>query len=225
MSSVGVAVRLLCLDASTAAVTVALVEGDEAAGAERAAVDEVAPTRHGEMLAPAVRRVLAASPGPVDAVAVGVGPGPYTSLRVGVATAAALADGWGVPAYAACSLDLLAAPDTVVVQDARRREVYWAAYDRTGRCVQGPGVLAPADLVSLLPAGARVVGAGAALHADVLGVAVPVVQLPRAAALWGLVAERLLAGAPGEPLTPLYLRRPDALPAGRLAGRKSVLPP
>ena len=214
-------VRLLCLDSSTAAVTVALVED----GHEVAAVDEVAATRHGELLAPAVREVLGRSPGPagrpVDAVAVGVGPGPFTSLRVGVATAAALADAWGVPAYSACSLDLLAAPDTVVVQDARRREVYTAAYDGDGRRASGPQVLAPADLAPLLPAGARVVGAGAALHAEALGVPVPEVQLPRAGALWALVAERLLAGKPGDPLTPLYLRRPDAEEA---LARKRVVP-
>ncbi|MEV1145829.1 tRNA (adenosine(37)-N6)-threonylcarbamoyltransferase complex dimerization subunit type 1 TsaB, partial [Micromonospora sp. NPDC049799] len=36
-----------------------------------------------------------------------------------------------------------------------------------------------------------------------------------------LAAERIRAGAPGETLTPLYLRRPDAVAA---TARKPVLP-
>jgi len=145
--------RLLCLDTSTAAVTVALVE-DGAVVRERT---EVAFNRHGELLAPAVRTVLAGER--FDAVAVGLGPGPFTGLRAGIATAAALADAAGVPVYGACSLDLLAAPDAVVVQDARRKEVYWAAYDTHGARVDGPHVAAPADVPV---GGRRVVAAGVA---------------------------------------------------------------
>lgn len=195
--------RLLCLDSSTAALTVALVTDGETA----AAIDAEVGIRHGELLAPAVRDVLAASPGPLDGVAVGLGPGPFTSLRVGIATAAALADAHGVPAYGACSLDLLAGPDVVVVQDARRREVYWAAYGADGRRTSGPHVSAREPIE--LPPGLAVRGAGAVL----LGLPEPPPhqRWPRAAALWGLVADRLGAG-PGDRdvLAPLYLRRPDA---------------
>ena len=35
----------------------------------------------------------------LDAVVVGLGPGPFTGLRVGIATAAALGDGLGVPVH------------------------------------------------------------------------------------------------------------------------------
>ena len=192
--------RLLCLDTSTASVTVALVDD----GAVVRTRDEDGFNRHGELLAPAVRTVLAGER--FDAVAVGLGPGPFTGLRAGIATAAALADAAGVGVYGACSLDLLAAPDVVVVQDARRKEVYWAAYDGSGSRTDGPLVAAPADVPL---AGRRVVGAGAALWPAVFGADIDA-RLPEAAALWSLVADRVTSGAPSDALTPLYLRRPDA---------------
>ncbi|MCM0678803.1 tRNA (adenosine(37)-N6)-threonylcarbamoyltransferase complex dimerization subunit type 1 TsaB, partial [Micromonospora phytophila] len=46
-------------------------------------------------------------------------------------------------------------------------------------------------------------------------------RYPDARVLAALAAERIRAGAPGEALTPLYLRRPDAVAA---TARKPVLP-
>lgn len=199
--------RLLSLDTSTAALSVALV----ADGAVVAAVRREVGTGHGEQLAPAVREVLAAAPGRLDAVLVGLGPGPFTSLRVGIATAAAFADASGVPVLGACSLDLLAAPGVVVAQDARRREAYWARYDGRARRVEGPAVEAREALAARLAPEQVVVGAGAVL----LGRPEPAPELrwPPAERLAGLLGPRLaevLAGAPAGPLVPLYLRRPDA---------------
>ncbi|MEU7618168.1 tRNA (adenosine(37)-N6)-threonylcarbamoyltransferase complex dimerization subunit type 1 TsaB [Micromonospora rifamycinica] len=112
----------------------------------------------------------------------------------------------------------------LVAADARRKEVYWAVYDESGQRIAGPAVDAPA----VAAAQARelavtvAVGDGAHRYADVLGLplrAEP--RYPDAAALVALAAERIRAGAPGEALTPLYLRRPDAVAA---TSRKSVLP-
>ena len=64
------------------------------------------------------------------------------------------------------------------------------------------------------------VGDGALRYADVLPV--PVLDSPRyppAAGLAALAAARVRDKAPGEQLTPLYLRRPDAVPP---AARKAV---
>ena len=44
----------------------------------------------------------------LDAVVVGLGPGPFTGLRVGIATAAALGDGLGIPVHGVPSHDGLA---------------------------------------------------------------------------------------------------------------------
>jgi hypothetical protein len=59
-------------------------------------------------------------------------------------------------------------------------------------------------------------GDGAVLYESVLGLPLRGPRYPPAAALAALGATRALAGAPTEILTPLYLRRPDAVePAAR----------
>jgi tRNA threonylcarbamoyl adenosine modification protein YeaZ len=200
------------VDTSTVATSVALVEGESASSPVVLAARSVAAAnRHGELLAPLLREVLDEAGNGYDAVAVGIGPGPFTGLRAGIATAIAAAQVYGVPTYAACSLDLLAAAGVVVVQDARRREVYWAGYDERGVRTEGPSV-GPPSLVPLR--GRRVVGAGAAAWPDVFGPdvfdAARDLHLPAAQDLWGLVADKALSGAAADELTPLYLRRPDA---------------
>ena len=57
-------------------------------------------TKHAELLTPAVAGVLADSGmamADVEAVVTGLGPGPFTGLRVGVVTAAAIAEARGLP--------------------------------------------------------------------------------------------------------------------------------
>jgi hypothetical protein len=59
------------------------------------------------------------------------------------------------------------------------------------------------------------VGEGALNYAELLGVPVRTEpRYPPALALAELAAARIREGAPGEPLTPLYLRRPDAVEPG-----------
>ncbi|WP_432900599.1 tRNA (adenosine(37)-N6)-threonylcarbamoyltransferase complex dimerization subunit type 1 TsaB [Micromonospora matsumotoense] len=112
----------------------------------------------------------------------------------------------------------------LVAADARRKEVYWAVYDDSGQRIAGPAVDAPAAAAARARelAVTAAVGDGAHRYADVLGL--PLRGEPRYPAVFALAtlaAERIRAGAPGETLTPLYLRRPDAVAA---TSRKSVLP-
>jgi hypothetical protein len=58
-------------------------------------------------------------------------------------------------------------------------------------------------------------GAGARLYAAVLGLPLRGPDHPSAAALAAVAAARVLSRAPTEPLTPLYLRRPDAAEPSR----------
>jgi len=213
-------VLVLAIDTSSAAVLAALAEvGDDAVEirAERMTVNAKA---HGELLAPSIADCLdeaGASPRDLAAIVAGLGPGPFTGLRVGLVTAAAMADALRVPSYGVCSLDGIAGavadePELLVVTDARRKEVYWAAY-REGERVDGPAVCRPDDL----PPGRAATGAGATMYADVLrGKGIPVLtqEYPSAGALVRYAADRIRGGAPSEQLVPLYLRRPDAVPPG-----------
>lgn len=188
---------LLAFDTSTPAVTVALSTGE--------AETVVAPNRQGELLAPLVHRLLGGRR--PDGIVVGLGPGPFTGLRVGVVTARALSHAWGIPVHGACSLDALARPGTAVATDARRREVYWATYDATGR-TDGPHVGKPADVAATLRERGitTVAGAGPRLYPEAFAGFTIGDEYPEARAL--LDAPRT------EDLTPLYLRRPDATPPG-----------
>jgi tRNA threonylcarbamoyl adenosine modification protein YeaZ len=196
-------VLLLALDTATPAVTVALAD-DGNVLAETSTVD---PRRHGELLAVGIDVVLreaGVAPCDVTHVAVGVGPGPFTGLRVGVVTARALGGALGVPVLGVCTLDALAhgsglSGESLVVTDARRKEVYWARY-RDGRRVEGPRVDRPDAVAYTGPA----VGHGAMLYPQAFPDARPPAY-PSAAAIWSYVAG---GGVTLDPL-PLYLRRPD----------------
>jgi tRNA threonylcarbamoyl adenosine modification protein YeaZ len=206
---------LLALDTATPAVTVALHDGTSVI----ASSSQVDARRHGELLLPAVDRVLAEADLKLDAVTgivVGVGPGPYTGLRVGLMTADTFGLVLGVPVHGLCTLDGLAyAADGagvegpfVVATDARRKEVYWARYDDPRTRVSEPAVDRPAEIAEAV-AGLPAVGAGALLYPDTF----PDARAPEhvsAAALASLAAERLAAGEELAAPRPLYLRRPDA---------------
>ena len=84
-----------------------------------------------------------------------------------------------------------------VVSDARRKELYWATYDASGKRVDGPNVTLPPDVPTGL-----VVGPAADLY-DLAGERVVVALDPGAIA----VSPERLADLGTEPL---YLRRPDA---------------
>ncbi|MET9295142.1 tRNA (adenosine(37)-N6)-threonylcarbamoyltransferase complex dimerization subunit type 1 TsaB [Streptomyces sp. NPDC003077] len=211
---------LLALDTATPAVTAALLgAGAPGEGARVLAESrQVDARRHGELLLPAVDRVLAEAGRKLDEVTdivVGVGPGPYTGLRVGLVTAATFGAALGVPVHGVCTLDGLAYASGlegpfVVATDARRKEVYWARYADARTRVSEPSVDRPADIAEQV-AGVPAVGAGALLYADVFdGVRSEGPEHQSAAALGALAAEKLARGEELLPPQPLYLRRPDA---------------
>jgi len=232
---------ILGIDTSTR-VCVGLARDDQVL-ARRAVGDS---RSHAELLMPTIAAVLKAAKVAVadlDAIAVGMGPGPFTGLRVGVATAETMAEVGGLPVYHVCSLDALAvawaqtqpAGDFVVLTDARRHELYWAAYDRYGVRTDGPHVSAP-GAVPRLPC----VGPGVLLHpaagkgmdsflALKLGVRVDGLasewpSLEEVQDIVGVDAGVLAAYAPLLPDVggePMYLRHADATESHTV---KSVLP-
>ncbi|WP_448858244.1 tRNA (adenosine(37)-N6)-threonylcarbamoyltransferase complex dimerization subunit type 1 TsaB [Corynebacterium propinquum] len=221
---------VLTIDTSTPTLVTGVVH-TLADGTVAATENTVENTRaHNELLMPTVFELLESTGiklSELAAVVVGCGPGPFSGLRVGMATASGLGHALGIPVYGVCSHDAIAwralhATDTLdaagattgepsdnvlVATDARRRETYWATYCGNRR-VAGPDV-GPAE--TLQPDVDRVVA-----HPEIAqrlpeklqklaaGEATPAVPSAR-----GLVAVADFAAAP-QPLTPLYLRRPDA---------------
>lgn len=222
---------MLAVDTSSSVVSAAVVDMS-GNGLRTLATRELAVgNRHGELLAAAVAEVLqeaGLTPSALTAVAAGLGPGPFTGLRVGVVTAATLADALGVPAYGVCSLDAVArtqepGEDFLVCTDARRKQVYWTRYDASGARVEGPDIATAQALAERFARAIPVVvGAAIALYPnDFAAFARTVEREVSAVDVAALLADRARGGASGDVMEPLYLRRPDATPPGR---RKSVLP-
>ena len=206
---------VLAIDTATPAVTAGVVaDGDVLA--ERVSVDARA---HAERITPNVLAAFAdagLTMADLDAVVVGCGPGPFTGLRVGMATAAAYGHALGVPVHGVCSLDAIGGQttgETLVVTDARRREVYWARY-RDGVRIDGPAVNAPADVD---PGAAQAV-AGSPEHAALFGLPLLRTVVPDAGRAGGrggrLVRQPGCAGA----AVSASARRQDA---GRAGGARN----
>ncbi|HTX70950.1 MAG TPA: tRNA (adenosine(37)-N6)-threonylcarbamoyltransferase complex dimerization subunit type 1 TsaB [Thermoleophilia bacterium] len=227
---------ILALETATTACSAALCTAEGSVVAGRL---ELGGPAHSRLLLPFVRDVLeeaGAGWDDVDIVAVGLGPGAFTGLRIGIATARALAqaDGRaglaGVPTLTALALALADAPEAagrrlVPLIDGRRREVFAAVFERDGgviRQVEDVSVVRADDLCAWLAARGDVVtgGDGAALYADLL----PASAQPAAgivAPTAAMVGRAAAAGAPGlvhgpDAVLPVYGRAPDARP--RVAG-------
>jgi tRNA threonylcarbamoyl adenosine modification protein YeaZ len=201
-------VLVLTLDTATPTLVAGLARWSE--GGIEVLAERAVPSgnRHAELLTPAIREVLVdagVAMAALDAVVTGLGPGPFTGLRVGVVTAAALADARGLPVVGVCSLDAIGSGARTVVTDARRKEIYWATYAANGSRLTGPSVDKPADVTLPRP----VVGDPA--FADRLGMPVGPADVTTAGLLRA-AAPQLADPASAQPLVPLYLRRPDATP-------------
>lgn len=130
--------RVLGLDTATAATTVALLGRDGRALELRDDPPPGARPGHASQLLPLVHELLEQAGlgwSEIDRIAVGIGPGTFTGLRIGLATAQALAASTGTPLVGVSTLSALAAaahataPDTttLAVIDARRGEAFAAA--------------------------------------------------------------------------------------------------
>jgi tRNA threonylcarbamoyladenosine biosynthesis protein TsaB len=188
--------------------------------------------RHAETLAPAIEFVCRQARielAEVATVAVDIGPGLFTGLRVGLATAKAMASSLRVPMVGLTSLDLLAYPERrsgrliAAMVDARRGEVFWALYRHVPGGVQRLtpyAVSPPAEVASELMArgdDCLAVGDGARRYAGLLDEVTHVEvgtsgsAYPSAAVLVELahpLAVREQFVVPAE-LGPLYLRKAD----------------
>jgi tRNA threonylcarbamoyladenosine biosynthesis protein TsaB len=189
--------------------------------------------RHAETLVPAIQFICQQTHielSEIGVIAVDVGPGMFTGLRVGVATAKAMASALRIPMIGVPSLDLLAFPARwtdrriVSVVDARRGEVFYCFYRQVPGGIQRLSELqvgSPHQLCSEIQATGEeclAIGDGAIRYRDELeelkrveigetGTAYPspasLVQLAHARAM----REEFVNSWD---LEPLYLRKADA---------------
>lgn len=188
--------------------------------------------RHAEILTPQidfVRRQARVELREISVVAVDLGPGLFTGLRVGIASAMAIAHALSVPMIGVASLDLLAFPVRftskliVAAIDARRGELFHAFYRPVPGGVQRVSeyeVSSPDDLASEILAHSEdclVVGDGALRYHEVFD-GLRKVELadfgfayPSAASLVQLAHAQALREQWVRPweISPLYLRKPD----------------
>jgi tRNA threonylcarbamoyladenosine biosynthesis protein TsaB len=128
---------VLGFDTSTAATSACLLRADGQAFEVVPPPEALAaPPAHARELLPSLAEVLGQAGldwADVDAIAAGVGPGTFTGLRIGVATARALAHAHGAELRPVSSLAALAAGidagARLAVLDAKRGEVFSALYE------------------------------------------------------------------------------------------------
>ena len=184
------------------------------------------PPAHAAELMPAVAETMERAEvdwKDLDAIAVGVGPGTFTGLRIGIATARALATAAGLPLRRVSSLAALAAGIDNLVRlpliDARRGEVFAALYEGE-REFWPPLVTRPEELIEQLGNAAvtpLAAGDGSIRFRGMLAEAgIPVEPDDSLAHMVrALCICRLGEGASDESpeaVLPEYLREPDAKP-------------
>jgi tRNA threonylcarbamoyladenosine biosynthesis protein TsaB len=230
--------RILSLDTTTRAGSVALVEDDRIIAQRRGDPS----LTHAERLPRDILSLLEAhgtGPAGVDLFAVASGPGSFTGLRVGIATiqgfafvqrrrVAAVSALEALAQLAGC--DLAAGAAVGVWMDAQRRDVFSALYRLTSNRPFGPGRLveiegpAVGDPAATLGRWGRsvdseivFVGDGAEQYRNVLRSRQPDARIIDATPLAGAIGLMAVAcseaGGTVDPaeVRPLYVRRPDAV--------------
>jgi tRNA threonylcarbamoyladenosine biosynthesis protein TsaB len=212
-------VRLLSIETSTRRGSVALASQ----GRILATREHEEPSAHAERILGLIEQALAElgwTRASLDRVAVGVGPGSFTGLRVGIALAQGIALGLDRPLVGIGSLRAMAsavpaddARPRVSVLDARRSELFVAAYASDGREAFPPSALPAAEARRELTtafAGQAPVLVGE--FAGSLGVDWPILRgptldLPHASAVATL---GMLADPAQAKPEPVYVRGPGA---------------
>ncbi len=220
----------LGFDTATEVLTVAVVgEGEPLAEAEHGPAPDGRPRHSGLLLAEAERCVEEGGGWEgIERIAVGLGPGSYTGLRIGIATARALAQARelelrGVSTLSALARGIGELPDAagrplLPVLDARRSQAFAELHAVDGGPPPRPMVLSPQELGELAGGhdpGAMAAGDGALrfraeLEAVGATVAPPGDAAHRVAARHICALSDSVSAAPVERIEPIYLREPDA---------------
>ena len=161
--------RILAIETATENCSVAVIS-DDGQGAEVIGSREIVARRvHSRLLMNLVDGVtddLDLGPASIDGVAVGIGPGSYTGLRIGLATAKAIAWSQGIPCLGVMSLDaMVLGPGQIATGLAealvcptiasKGQQVYAALYRRQEgalRRLGGPWLIGASSLITKVSA-------------------------------------------------------------------------
>lgn len=207
--------RILALESASSAASVAIW----AKGGIKAEMTLCDGRTHSERLLPLIESALRATSlevSDMDAVAVSVGPGSFTGIRIGVATANALALAANLPVIEVMTLEALALaavqPTVLALLDARNERAYAALYHDLSP-VWGPEALAFSEIAARTPPEAAVAG-------DVLQQNAPALAhlnfvpahsaFPRAGLVAAVAAVKLGSGETRRQARPVYLLKPQA---------------
>jgi tRNA threonylcarbamoyladenosine biosynthesis protein TsaB len=223
-------VSVLGIDSATADVAVAVTSEGEVVREASVGPGPDGRPRHSRILLAEVERSVDAAGGweEIDRIAIGVGPGSFTGLRIGIATARALAQGRGVEIAPVGSLAALARgisahlagaeAAALPVLDARRGEAFAALYEPDGDELLEPLVADPGALADRLreldrpslAAGDGALRFAAELQAGGATVAPPEDPVHRIAARHVCALGEAADDVPPDRIEPVYLRPPDA---------------
>lgn len=210
--------KLLAIDTSTAAASVALVVdgcfSTMTLSAQRQQALEILP---------AVNQLLlqfSCSSNELDGIVFGRGPGSFTGLRVASSVAQGLAYAHDLPIYPVSSLLALAYPilctypDALVLSviDARMQQLYWSSFTIDGG-QSAEQVTAPEDIILPGAEKIRVVGYGLGAYYERLPLALKARILsssdevaPKATTLLELVLQGKIQPVPMHEAVPVYIR-------------------
>ena len=217
--------RILAIDTSCEAASVAVAEGGRAA--PLAVMSRPMARGHAAVLAPMVEEAMRGIEGgfpSLTRIAVATGPGSFTGIRVGLAMARAMGVALNIPVVGVSTLAAFAAPllseaRTGIIAatiNARHGSVYFQLFDVSGRPLGPPRCDRPRECVRAIGAGpvwlagdaATLVAseaqrAGLPYDLDAARVAPDIVAL----AWMGLAVDPAVS-----PARPVYVKPPDARP-------------
>ena len=215
--------KILAIDTALAAISACVLD---AAAESPEAIETMAMDRgHAEALLPLIDRVMARVEGgfaSLGRVAVTVGPGSFTGLRAGIAAARAIGIACKIPVTGVSTLAALAAPlileqkPSLVVAaiDARRGNVFFAAFGPDGRVVLAPRIAPVREAARSLGAGpVRLAGPGAqllAIEAQAAGTETGIARENGGLGIVFVAKLGRLADPVLSPPRPLYLQAPGA---------------
>lgn len=217
--------RILAVDTSCGAASVALVEGGRAE--PLAVISRPMARGHADALAPMIEEATRGLEGGFSSlarIAVTTGPGSFTGIRVGLAMARAMGMALGIPVVGVSTLAAFAAPllgelrsgIIAATIDARHGSVYFQLFEASGRPLGPPRCDTLRECVRAIGAGpAWFAGDAAALvagEAKRAGLPCGLDEARAAPDIVALAQMGLVVDPSKSPARALYVKPPDARP-------------